>query len=120
MRPIGVLALTGAVSCWTLGSVLSQKKLALAPGAMGFASEMLAGGAFLLVVALAHDESLVMPFETQEILAWAYLVTAGSLVAFSKYMVLLSTVSPALASSYAYVNPVIAVLLGVWLPPLAW
>lgn len=114
-QPVGVFALTGAVSCWTLGSVLSQKKLALAPGAMGFASEMLMGGAFLLAVALIRGESPVMPFETRSLLAWAYLVTAGSLVGFSAYMYLLSKVSPALASSYAYVNPVIAVLLGVWL-----
>ncbi|MGH8809729.1 MAG: EamA family transporter, partial [Noviherbaspirillum sp.] len=42
-QPLGVVALAAAVSCWTFGSVLSQKKLALAPGAMGFASEMLIG-----------------------------------------------------------------------------
>jgi drug/metabolite transporter (DMT)-like permease len=114
-QPAGVFALIGAVSCWTLGSVLSQKKLVLAPGAMGFASEMLAGGVFLLGVALVRGEAIAMPLDSQAILAWVYLVIAGSLIAFSAYMYLLSKVSPALASSYAYVNPVIAVLLGVWL-----
>jgi drug/metabolite transporter (DMT)-like permease len=114
-QPVGVFALIGAVSCWTLGSVLSQKKLALAPGAMGFASEMLVGGAFLFAVALARGEVLAAPLDARALLAWSYLVTAGSLVAFSAYMYLLSKVPPALASSYAYVNPVIAVLLGVWL-----
>jgi drug/metabolite transporter (DMT)-like permease len=45
-------------------------------------------------------------------IAWGYLVVAGSLAAFSAYMYLLTRVSNALASSYAYVNPVIAVILG--------
>lgn len=114
-EPAGVMALTGAVACWTFGSVLSQKKLALAPGAMGFASEMLAGGAFLLCVGWLQGEAFATVFDPRAVLAWGYLVTAGSLAAFSAYMYLLSKVSPALASSYAYVNPVIAVLLGVWL-----
>ncbi|HVL75749.1 MAG TPA: drug/metabolite exporter YedA [Noviherbaspirillum sp.] len=114
-QPIGIVALVGAVSCWTFGSVLSQKKLTVAPGPMGFASEMLAGGVFLVVLGLLRGEVLAGPFETRALLAWMYLITAGSLVAFSAYMYLLSKVSPALASSYAYVNPVIAVLLGVWL-----
>lgn len=114
-RPLGVVMLTCAISCWTFGSVLSQKKLALAPGAMGFASEMLAGGVFLLGVALVRGETLPIHYDAQALFAWGYLVVAGSLAAFSAYMYLLSKVPPALASSYAYVNPVIAVLLGVWL-----
>lgn len=114
-QPLGVIALTCAVACWTFGSVLSQKKLALAPGAMGFASEMLIGGVFLLGAGMVQGESFPAAFDTRAVLAWIYLVTAGSLAAFSAYMYLLSKVSPALASSYAYVNPVIAVLLGVWL-----
>jgi len=111
--PLGVLALTVAVSSWTFGSVLSQKKLSLAPGAMGFASEMLLGGALLTVVGLLRGERIGLPIDTHAWWAWAYLVSAGSLGAFSAYMYLLSRVSPALASSYAYVNPVIAVALGV-------
>ncbi|MFG5409759.1 EamA family transporter [Piscinibacter sakaiensis] len=53
------------------------------------------------------------PPEPQALAAWAYLVVAGSLIAFNAYMVLLSRASSALASSYTYVNPVIAMLLGV-------
>ncbi|WP_082583861.1 drug/metabolite exporter YedA [Noviherbaspirillum sp. Root189] len=111
--PIGVIALSVAVCSWTFGSVLSQKKLAMAPGAMGFASEMLLGGALLTVAGLLQGERITLPIDTQAWWAWTYLVTAGSLGAFSAYMYLLSRVSPALASSYAYVNPVIAVALGV-------
>jgi drug/metabolite transporter (DMT)-like permease len=112
-QPIGAIALTCAVASWTFGSALSQKKLALAPGAMGFASEMLIGGVFLLGIGLARGEVLATPLDSRALLAWAYLVSAGSLAGFSAYMYLLSRVSPALASSYAYVNPAIAVVLGV-------
>jgi drug/metabolite transporter (DMT)-like permease len=111
--PVGVIALSVAVCSWTFGSVLSQKKLAMAPGAMGFASEMLLGGALLTVAGLLQGESIILPIDIRAWWAWTYLVTAGSLGAFSAYMYLLSRVSPALASSYAYVNPVIAVALGV-------
>lgn len=47
-HPLGAIALLGAIVAWNLGSVLSQRKLSLAPGAMGFASEMLLGGVFLV------------------------------------------------------------------------
>jgi drug/metabolite transporter (DMT)-like permease len=117
--PLSALTLLCAVICWSLGSVLSQKKLKAAPGPMGFASEMIAGGVFLLVVGLLKGEALSLELLAQASwqawLAWFYLVTIGSLVAFSAYMYTLARVSPALASSYAYVNPVIAVALGVWL-----
>ncbi|MBV8665913.1 MAG: drug/metabolite exporter YedA [Burkholderiaceae bacterium] len=108
----GVLAVMGAVASWTFGSVLAKKKLALAPGAMGFASEMLMGGIVLMGVAWLRGETLITPVTLPAFSAWAYLVVAGSLAAFSAYMYLLSNVSNALASSYAYVNPVIAVALG--------
>ncbi|HYD78195.1 MAG TPA: drug/metabolite exporter YedA [Paucimonas sp.] len=111
-QPIGAIALLGAISAWNFGSVLSQKKLSLAPGAMGFASEMLAGGVFLIGMALAQGESFG-PMTGKALFAWSYLVVAGSLAAFTAYMYLLTKVSPGLVSSYAYVNPVIAVILGV-------
>jgi drug/metabolite transporter (DMT)-like permease len=78
---------------------------------MGFAAEMLAGGVFLTVVALVHGEAFGT-MTAGALFAWAYLVVAGSLAAFTAYMYLLPKVSPGLVSSYAYVNPVIAVILG--------
>jgi len=112
-RPVGIVALLGATICWNLGSVLSQRKFSLAPGAMGFASQMLSGGVFLTAVSMLAGEHLAGAVTTQAWLAWGYLVVAGSLAAFTAYMYLIATVSPALASSYSYVNPVIAVTLGV-------
>ncbi|MEB0141181.1 MULTISPECIES: drug/metabolite exporter YedA [unclassified Undibacterium] len=111
-RPIGIVLLLGAILSWDIGSVLSQKKLRMAPGGMGFASEMLVGGVFLIVLSRLTGETAPGPFNLTALAAWWYLVTAGSLLAFTAYMFLLSKVSTGLASSYAYVNPVIAVSLG--------
>jgi drug/metabolite transporter (DMT)-like permease len=113
-QPLGIVTLLGAIICWDIGSVLSQRKFKLAPGGMGFASQMLLGGVFLVVLALFQGENFKAPMTLSALAAWAYLVVAGSLLAFTAYMFLLSKVSPALASSYAYVNPLIAVTLGVW------
>jgi drug/metabolite transporter (DMT)-like permease len=110
--PAGFIALLAAISGWTLGSVLSQHKLKLAAGPMGFASEMVAGGVILLVLGLLRGEAIVWPPQPVAAFAWSYLVVAGSLCAFSAYMYLLANVSSTLAMSYVYVNPVIAVALG--------
>ena len=114
-QPMGIIALLGAILCWDAGSVLSQRKFTLAPGGMGFASEMLLGGAFLVLLALAKGETFAAPITASALAAWFYLVVAGSLLAFTAYMFLLSKVSAGLAGSYAYVNPVIAVTLGFML-----
>lgn len=109
----GLIAVTLACLTWSIGSVLSQRTLPLAPGAMGFASEMLCGGVVLMGLALLAEEQPVWPPEPVAVGAWVYLVVFGSLIAFNAYMVLLAKASSGLASSYAFVNPVIAMLLGV-------
>ena len=118
-HPLGLFALMCSVTSWTLGSVLSQKKLKLAPGAMGFATEMLAGGTILLIAGLLRGEGPTLatawPPTPAAASAMVYLIFAGSIAAFSAYMYLLSQVSSTIAISYAYVNPMIAVLLGVFL-----
>jgi drug/metabolite transporter (DMT)-like permease len=111
--PQGLLAMTTACSCWSLGSVLSQRSLPLAPGAMGFASEMLCGGAVLMLLAALTGETFSWPPEPLAAWAWLYLVVFGSLLAFNAYMVLLAEASAGLAASYTFVNPLIAMLLGV-------
>ncbi len=111
--PIGLIAIGLACVMWSLGSVLSQRSFVLAPGAMGFASEMLCGGAALMALSLAVGETPSWPPTTSAALAWLFLVVFGSLIAFNAYMVLLDRASAGLASSYSFVNPVIAMLLGV-------
>jgi drug/metabolite transporter (DMT)-like permease len=111
--PAGLGAITIACVSWSLGSVLSQRKFRLAPGAMGFASEMLCGSVLLLLVSGALGERPQWPPQPLAAWSWVYLVIFGSLLAFNAYMVLLSRVSAALASSYTFVNPVIALALGI-------
>lgn len=111
--PWGLLAITVAIASWTLGSALSQRNVPLAPGAMGFASEMLCGGAVLMVMSWLAGESPIWPPSPAAAMAWVYLVVFGSLIAFNAYMLLLERTTLALATSYTYVNPVIAMVLGV-------
>jgi drug/metabolite transporter (DMT)-like permease len=111
--PGGLLAIATAIICWAFGSVLSQKVTPLAHGATGFASEMLMGGLVLMGMSWFAGETVRQPIAPVAVLAWAYLVVFGSLVAFNAYMVLLEKAPPALATSYSFVNPVIALVLGI-------
>ena len=111
--PVGITLMIGSVIAWSLGSVLQTTRLPLAPGPVGFASEMLCGGVVLMVISLALDEQAVWPPQPVALAAWAYLVVFGSLIAFSAYLYLLANTTPAMATSYAFVNPVIALGLGV-------
>jgi drug/metabolite transporter (DMT)-like permease len=80
---------------------------------MGYASEMLCGGAVLMVLSWTLAETPQLPPTSLAAAAWCYLLVFGSLVAFNAYMLLLSRTSAALASSYSFVNPIIALVLGV-------
>jgi drug/metabolite transporter (DMT)-like permease len=113
--PIGLAVITAACLSWSLGSVLSQRTFRLAPGAMGFASEMLCGSVLLLALSAVLGERPEWPPRALAAGSWVYLIVFGSLLAFNAYMVLLGRVSAALASSYTLVNPVIAMGLGIWL-----
>jgi drug/metabolite transporter (DMT)-like permease len=112
--PLGAVLLLIAPISWAFGSVWSRR-LPLPSGLMSSATEMLTGGAVLLVLGLALGERVTAQPTGQSWLALGYLVIFGSLVAFSAYGYLLRSVRPALATSYAYVNPVVAIALGVGL-----
>jgi len=122
--PLGLLAVLVASVGWKAGAIWSLRglpqwmggrKLELVPGAMGFASQMLAGGVVLMLAAWLVGEQPVLPLDPLAVASWAYLVVAGSLVAFSAFMVLLQRTPTAVSSSYAYVNPLIGLVLGVTL-----
>jgi drug/metabolite transporter (DMT)-like permease len=111
-NPVGAVALTLATMCWAFGSVWSRR-LSLPSGMMASAAEMLTGGVVLLILGLGSGERITeMPGE-RPILALVYLIIFGSIVAFSAYLYLLKRVRSTVATSYAYVNPVVAVGLGV-------
>lgn len=105
-----LLILLGSLS-WAFGSVYGSR-IELPKGLMAGAIEMLTAGIVLLVAAIITGEKLTTMPDTAGLLAVAYLVVFGSIIAISAYMYLIRNVSPAVATSYAYVNPVVAVLLG--------
>lgn len=111
-HPLPTLVLLFSAVFWAFGSVWS-KALPMPGGAMSSALEMITGGGVLLVISLIRGEHLPHAVSSGAWLAVAYLIVVGSLVGFSAYLYLLETVRPALATSYAYVNPVVAVALGV-------
>ena len=111
-NPLGAAALLASTICWALGSVWSRR-LSLPRGLMASGAEMLAGGVLLIALSqLLGEKFIAMPTE-QAWWALGYLVVFGSLVAYSAYIYLLGNVRPAMATSYAYVNPMVAVGLGV-------
>jgi drug/metabolite transporter (DMT)-like permease len=111
---LGAMVLLVAAASWAFGSVLG-KRLPLPAGAMSSAAQMLAGGAVLAIVSWQQGESMTAAPTANALLALAYLVVFGSFIAYSAYLYLLKTVRPALATSYAFVNPLVAIALGVWL-----
>ena len=112
--PVGLVALLIAPMAWSFGSVWSRGRDLPAPF-MAAAGQMLCGGAVMLVAGLLFGERFDALPTAKGTLAVAYLTVFGSIVAFSAYVWLLQNVRTTLAGSYAYVNPVIAVMLGAWL-----
>ena len=112
--PTGLVMLLIAPLGWAAGSIWSRGRDLPAPF-MAAAAQMLCGGVILFVAGLLRGERMVALPSLQGTLAVAYLCVFGSIVAFTAYVWLLHNVRPVLASSYAYVNPVIAVALGAWL-----
>lgn len=103
--------------CWSVGSLYSRYVRNPADPMTAATLQMLLGGALMILIALARDETSdfhLADLTLHSVLAWSYLVAAGSLVAFPCYVYLLKHSTPARASTYAYVNPVVAVFLG-WL-----
>jgi drug/metabolite transporter (DMT)-like permease len=111
-NPIGVLIILFAAASWAFGSVLSPH-LDIPKGIMANAAEMLVAGLLFLVFSVLRGESMVAAPTTSTLLALAYLITFGSLAGMSAYIYLLGNVSSLLATSYTFVNPAIALFLGV-------
>lgn len=113
--PFGVLMLIAATFSWGVGSLYSPKATLPASIFLGIGMEMVAGGVLLFGVGLASGEGVGFHLDAvtlKSLLALAYLIVFGSLFGFSAYVWLLKHTTPARASTYAFVNPVIAVLLG--------
>jgi drug/metabolite transporter (DMT)-like permease len=111
---IGAIALLVAAMAWAFGSVWSRRQ-DMPAGMMNTAAQMLCGSAALLVAGVASGEKLPAHPTLHATMAAVYLVVFGSFIAFSAYLYVLKHASPAVATSYAYVNPPVAVLFGVLL-----
>ncbi len=112
--PTGLVLLLIAPVGWAFGSVWVRGQDLPGPF-MTAAGQMICGGVLLVIIGLVVGERPTSLPSLDGLLAVAYLCVFGSIVAFTAYVWLLHNVRPALAGSYAYVNPVIAVLLGALL-----
>jgi len=111
----GAIVLILGSLAWAAGSVFNRHGSRPDSAAMSTGLQMIGGSIALLLLGVMRGE--LAQLHVREISAaswagWIYLVTFGSLVGFTAYIYLLQTVSPAKASTYAYVNPLVAVLLG--------
>jgi drug/metabolite transporter (DMT)-like permease len=100
---------------WALGSIYSRYAPRAASAQMATGMQMLMGGAVFLVLSVLTGEPRhfrVAAVTAPSLIGFLYLVTFGSLLGFTAYVYLLGATTPAKASTYAYVNPVVAVLLG--------
>ncbi|HXX77289.1 MAG TPA: EamA family transporter, partial [Ktedonobacteraceae bacterium] len=113
-NPFGAIILLISPICWAFGSAWSHH-LQIPSGLMASAAQMLIGGVFVAIMGLILGQRITSIPSVPSLLALLYLVIFGSLIAFSAYGYVLRNVRPALATSYAYVNPIVAVCLGVTL-----
>ena len=109
--PAGVAALMFATASWAFGSLWSRR-LDLPKGMMAAGAEMFAAAPVLMVLSALHGEHLPPVIPARAFWALGYLVVFGSLVAYTAYLYLLARVPAPVASSYAYVNPIVALVLG--------
>ncbi|HKA38067.1 MAG TPA: EamA family transporter, partial [Thermoanaerobaculia bacterium] len=113
---LGAGALLLAALCWTTGSLYSRHHAKLPSSVLtSTAMQMIGGGTLLWIVGLAGGEGSRLDLasvSSRSLLSLAYLIVFGSLLGFSAYVWLLRSTTPARVSTYAYVNPVVAVLLG--------
>jgi drug/metabolite transporter (DMT)-like permease len=113
----GVTAILIGCVCWAFGSIYGRRVRQPAEPLTAAAMQMLGGGGALMLVALAHGDFVGFApaaVSAQSWLAFGYLILVGSIVGFSTFVWLMKHSTPARVSTYAYVNPLVAVFLG-WL-----
>jgi drug/metabolite transporter (DMT)-like permease len=117
VNALGAVALVAASLSWAWGSLYGQRAPLPASPLATTGMQMLTGGAWLLLASTLTGEPArftLAAVSTKSLLAVGYLIVFGAIVAFTAYVWLMRVAPPVLVSTYAYVNPVVAVLLG-WL-----
>jgi drug/metabolite transporter (DMT)-like permease len=115
VNPIGLVILIGASLSWSIGSLYARRATLPSNALLSTAMEMLAGGALMMIAGLLLGQGAQIRFDQISVLslsALGYLVVFGSLIGFTAYVWLLKVSTPARVSTYAFVNPVVAVFLG--------
>jgi drug/metabolite transporter (DMT)-like permease len=111
----GALTILGAAFMWALGTIMARRGTIPSSAALASGMELLVGGAALLILSASTGEFSSLHLGQISAGSWwalAYLTVIGSIVAFSAYGIAVRTLPTATVATYAYVNPVIAVLLG--------
>jgi len=118
INPVGATALIFSAISWSIASALTRKLPLPATKAMSSGAQMLAGGVLLMITAGSLGEFRGFHPHAVSARAWlalAYLTVAGSIVGFTAYVWLLHHESPTRVGTYAYVNPIVAVMVGYFL-----
>ncbi|MDF2683046.1 MAG: multidrug transporter [Brevibacillus sp.] len=114
---IGILALLFASICWSFGSLYSRTAKLPASPLMSTALQMIVGGVLLGIASIFFDDWTKLRVTEISLRSWialGYLIVFGSIIAYTAYIWLLKNAEPSLVSTYAFVNPIVAVFLG-WL-----
>ncbi len=112
---LGAILLIAASLSWALGSLYGSRAESARSPILGAGMQMLSGGLLMLLIGTASGEWSALDLEAVSARSWislAYLIVIGAIVAYTAYSWLLKNAPPAMVSTYAYVNPAIAVFLG--------
>lgn len=112
---VGILEVVAAAAIWACGSLFARRSDAADPPSLNVGLQMFAGGISTLAVATVGGEWARLDLSAvslESTLAWLYLIVAGSIAGFSAYIWLLRNTPTSVAGTYAYVNPIIAIVLG--------
>ncbi len=108
---LSTIALLIAPICWALGSVFQARRPVSLSPRVNSGYQMLAGGTGFLILVILMQEPFPHP-NKEAWLAWGYLIVFGSLLAYTSFVTVLGLLPVSIVMTYAYVNPVIAVILG--------
>ncbi len=112
---IGMMIIAFAAFCWSAGSLYSRYKPVPKSSYFNIASQTISGGIILLIFSFSIQEAQTFDIHSitnNAMIAMVYLIVFGSIIGYSSYIWLMKNVSPSLASSNAFINPVVALILG--------
>ncbi|WP_207426696.1 DMT family transporter [Pedobacter sp. SYSU D00535] len=109
----GIIITIASCISWAAGTIYTQKNKSASDPILNASIQLFIGGAALLLISTVFEKDTVIPMLSGKALfAWIYLVLFGSVAAFAAYLYALSKLPVALVTAYAYINPLVAVILG--------